>query len=87
MLQRPPATSLRLWAWLASLTLLIGLAVEYYAQALGAFIVSDCPSLGPTAPGHCAEPYRLAVTGIAIISAGAVAGCFLLLLALFKRRK
>ena len=72
--------------WLSTAVFLLGCLVEYYAQALGAFIVHDCTYLGASAVGRCAWPYRLAISGIVLTFAGISGWCWPLLRAVFRKR-
>lgn len=76
----------RRWFWLTTAAALFGCMIEYYAQALGAFIVNDCTYMGASAVGRCAWPYRLAIAGIVLMLAGLSGWCWLLLSAVFRKR-
>jgi hypothetical protein len=52
--------------WLSSGLFLLALLVQFYAEALGAFIVSECHSLGVTAVGRCARPMQFALVARAL---------------------
>ena len=79
------ATRSSKWWWIASAALAFGLVVEYYAHALAAFIMLECPSFRSDAPGHCAHPYWLAIGGFLIISVGALGLVWLSLRAFLRR--
>ena len=80
------ATRSNKWWWITSAVLAFGFLVEYYAHALGAFIMLECPSLRPDAPGHCAHPYWLAIGGLLIISVGVLGLVWLSLRTLLWKR-
>ena len=80
------ATRSSKWWWIASAALAFGFFVEYYAHALAAFIMLECRSFRPNAPGHCAHPYWLAIGGLLIIAVGALGLVWLSLRALLRKR-
>ena len=47
--------------WLSTGAFLLALLVQFYAEALGAFIITDCHSLGMMAVGRCARPMQFAL--------------------------
>jgi len=64
--------------WFATGLFLLGFCVEYYAHALGSFILTDCGDVGRSAIGRCAWPYRLALAGIAMMLSAALVWCWLI---------
>jgi hypothetical protein len=69
VIRRVPSRTLRL---LAAAALLLGVAVEYYAQALGALLVSTCSEAGAADSTRCARPVHLAWLGLVLIGVGVV---------------
>lgn len=65
---------------IAVVLLVLGIAVEYYAHALGAFVVTECGR--SNAAERCRWPYRLSVAGIVLMVSGVTA----LGLGLLRRR-
>ncbi len=68
-------------------TLAFGLSVVYYAYSLGALIMLECPSLGPEAPGHCAQPFWQLIFGFALVAGGALSLCWFALRALVRKNR
>lgn len=80
------ATRSNKWWWLTSAVLALGFCVESYARSLADLIMLECPSLRPDAPGHCAHPYWLAISGFLLMSVGILGLVWLSLRALLLKR-
>ena len=80
------ATRSRKWWWIASAVLAFGFLVEGYARSLADLIMVECPNLRPDAPGHCAHPYWLALSGLLLMGVGLLGLCWLSLRALLRKR-
>ena len=81
------ATNSGKWWWIASAVLAFGFLVEYYAWSLADLIMVECPNLRYDAPGHCAHPYWLALSGLFVLGIGLLGLCWLSLRALLRKRQ
>jgi hypothetical protein len=71
---KPARSRPRLWTtslWFSVVLLILGILIEYYAHALGAFILSDCDTITADNVSRCAQPRRLAIIGFVVIGLGA----------------